>query len=340
MRDLVVAGGGPIGLATALYATRAGLHVEVREPRRGVIDKACGEGLMPAAVSDLLDLGVELDGFPFEGIRYVDPSHSVDAPFRTGAGRGVARTSLHAALSDAVAAAGVPVVHQAVSSVVARDGVVEIDGAAAGHLVAADGLHSPVRRMLGLEARSRSARRFGLRAHATTMPWSTYVEVHWSPLGEAYVTPVADDRVGVAVLTNQKRPLPELLASFTTLAPRLRDVALSRTRGAGPLRQRSTARVRGRVLLVGDAAGYVDALTGEGIAVGLAQARAAVDAVVAGEPQRYEKAWRRATRRHDLLTHGLLTAASHQAVRSHIVPAAARLPRVFEAAVNQLARPA
>ena len=100
MRDLVVAGGGPIGLATALYATRAGLDVEVREPRRGVIDKACGEGLMPAAVSDLLDLGVELDGFPFDGIRYVDPAHSVDAPFRAGPGRGVARTALHAALSD------------------------------------------------------------------------------------------------------------------------------------------------------------------------------------------------------------------------------------------------
>jgi flavin-dependent dehydrogenase len=340
MRDLVVAGGGPIGLATALYASRAGLDVEVREPRRGVIDKACGEGLMPAAVSDLLDLGVELEGFPFDGIRYVDPTHSVDAPFRSGPGRGVARTALHAALSEAVCRAGVPVVHEAVSSVVACDGVVEVDGCAAGHLVAADGLHSPVRRMLGLEARSRSVRRFGLRAHASTAPWSSYVEVHWSPLGEAYVTPVAADQVGVAVLTDQKRQLPELLASFTTLAPRLKDVTLSRARGAGPLRQRSTSRVHGKVLLVGDAAGYVDALTGEGIAVGLAQARAAVDAVVAGEPERYEKDWRRVTWRHDLMTHGLLTATSHRTVRRHIVPAAARLPRVFELAVNQLARPA
>ena len=64
MRDLVVAGGGPIGLATALYATRAGLDVVVREPRTGPIDKACGEGLMPAAVADLDRLGVCPEGRP------------------------------------------------------------------------------------------------------------------------------------------------------------------------------------------------------------------------------------------------------------------------------------
>ena len=95
-----------------------------------------------------------------------------------------------------------------------------------------------------------------------------------------------------------------------------------------------------RVLLVGDAAGYVDALTGEGIAAGLAQAEAAVAAVVARRPPDYEAAWRRLTRRHDLLTHGLLGATRLPVVRRAIVPAAARLPWVFETAVDQLARPA
>ncbi len=340
MRDLVIAGGGPVGLVTALYAARAGLDVLVREPRRGVIDKACGEGLMPAAVGDLLDLEVHLDGRPFDGIRYVDGRHTVDAVFRAGPGRGVRRTALHRSLTAAVMAAGIPVEHRAVKHVEpARDHVL-VDGEPARHLVAADGLHSPVRRMLGLDAPAQGARRYGLRAHLPVPPWSDFVEVHWSPRGEVYVTPVADGLVGVAVLTDHRSTYAELLTAFPTLAPRLRSVPLTRVRGAGPLRQRSTHRVQGRVLLVGDAAGYVDALTGEGIALGIAQARAAVAAIVAGCPGRYERDWRRVTRRHDLLTRGLLSASRHPSLRTRIVPAAAALPWVFDAAVNQLARPA
>ncbi|MGA8994134.1 MAG: monooxygenase, partial [Nocardioidaceae bacterium] len=180
----------------------------------------------------------------------------------------------------------------------------------------------------------------GLRSHVDLAPWTTCVEVHWSALGEAYVTPVGERRVGLAVLTGRPGGLASLLAGFPVLSARLNGVPLSKTRGAGPLRQRSRARVQGRVLLVGDAAGYVDALTGEGIAVGIAQARGAVDAVLAGDPGRYEQHWRRVTRRHDMLTHGLLAATRHRLVRNAIVPAAAALPGVFDAAVNQLARPA
>ncbi|HEX5090948.1 MAG TPA: NAD(P)/FAD-dependent oxidoreductase [Nocardioides sp.] len=340
MRDLVVAGGGPIGLATALYAARAGMDVEVREPRPAPVDKACGEGLMPGAVAGLAALGVDPPGHRLAGIRYVGGGRSADALFRHGEGRGVRRTTLHRSLTEAVAEAGIKVVERAVSEVESRAGHVLVDGEPAGYLVAADGLHSPVRRMLGLDRPVEGRRRFGLRVHVEMEPWTPFVEVHWAEGSEAYVTPVADELVGIALLTERHAAFEDLLAEHVLLRQRLGRRPLSRTRGAGPLRQRSAARTIGRVLLVGDAAGYLDALTGEGIAIGLAQARAAVDAVVAGRPEDYEAAYRRLGRRHELLTHALLVSSRVPVVRRQIVPLAARLPRVFTGVVDQLARPA
>ncbi len=340
MRDLLVAGAGPIGMATALYAAQAGLDVALVEPRDGAIDKACGEGLMPGAVAALAGLGVELHGHPITGIRYLDHSRAAEAAFRRGLGQGVRRTTLHSAMSDAVSAAGVKTFQRAVRTVEDEGEHLLVDGEPSRHLIAADGLHSPVRRLLGLERPASASRRYGQRCHVAVPPWTSMVEVYWAPVGEAYVTPVGPDLVGVAVLSDTRRPLEELLGAFPRLARRLDGPVVSRVRGAGPLRQRARRRVAGRVLLVGDAAGYVDALTGEGIALGLAQARAAVAAVVAGRPQAYEAQWRRLGWRSQLLTQMLLTTTRHRAVRERVVPAAAALPRIFGAAVDQLARPA
>lgn len=339
MIDLLVAGAGPAGLATALSAARAGLAVTVVDPRSGPIDKACGEGLMPGAVQALAALDVRPPGQPFRGIGYFAPPAQAQALFRSGPGLGTRRTDLQTCLMQAALAAGVTVLPRAVDTVDQDDRAVTAAGITARYLVAADGLHSPIARSLGLEVPVPGSRqRWGLRRHYRIEPWSDLVQVHWSDRAEAYVTPVGPNQVGVAILSGERSSFDDHLAQFPVLCERLTGIDGGRVRGAGPLRRRTSRRVAGRVLLVGDAAGYVDALTGEGIAVSLACAQSLVDNLVAGNPAGYETAWRRQSRRYRAITSALLWATGRPALRRAIVPMAHRAPWVFGAAVQQLAR--
>ncbi|MDQ3431302.1 MAG: NAD(P)/FAD-dependent oxidoreductase [Actinomycetota bacterium] len=337
MIDLLVIGGGPTGLATAILATRVGFSTTVVEAREGPLDKACGEGLMPSAVAALHAMGVRPPGRAFHGIRYVDGPRWAEGRFRAGPGLGVRRTRLHQALSTRADALGVTRLH-------ARAGVpqqgadwVEAAGVRARWLVAADGLHSPVRRALGVALPPRVPARYGLRRHFCVSPWSDVVEVHWAADAEAYVTPVTDDIVGVAVLFSGRGGYDDWLCRFPALRERLAGASVaSSVRGAGPFEQRVTRRRVGRVFLAGDAAGYVDPLTGEGVNLGIAAGAALVQLLRDGHPEAYDAMWRRLTLQHRALTHGLLWAARRPRMRRRIVPAAGRLPAVFGAALDQL----
>ena len=333
--DLIVVGGGPVGLAAAIEARAAGLDVLLVEQRGGPIDKACGEGLMPGALAALHRLGVDPGGCDFHGIAYVSATQRVEHRFDGETGRGVRRTVLHAAMAGRAAELGIPVVRGRVSAVTQGERRVRIDwdggGASASWVIAADGLHSTVRRLVGCERPPVVAakRRFGIRRHFAVAPWSDLVEVHWTPDVEAYVTPVDAGTVGVALLGPPHVDFDDALARIPELAGHLDGAAaLSSTRGAGPLRQRTTRRVAGRVLLVGDASGYVDALTGEGLRVGFAQARSAVRSIADGDPTRYERAWSRDTRDFRILTSALV-AAARSPFRARIVPAAVASPALF-----------
>ena len=91
------------------------------------------------------------------------------------------------------------------------------------------------------------------------------------------------------------------------------------------------------MLLVGDAAGYVDALTGEGLRIAFSATELLVNCIAADRVGDYDRQWRRMSRRYRLLTAGVLYASAQTPLRSRIVPAANTFPGVFTGMVNLLA---
>lgn len=340
MRDLIVVGGGPAGLAAAIRARQLGLDCLVLEPKPAPIDKACGEGLMPATLAHLETLGVDdIDGHPFTGIRYVDatrPDCSATGDFATS-GLGVRRTTLHRRLWQRADHLGVEWVARRASEVSNLGDAVRADDQRARYLIAADGLHSSVRRQLGIEVDEGAEPRYGVRRHFAAKPWTDRVEVHWSRRAEAYVTPVGPQLVGVALLADGGGRFSELMNDFPHLLDRLDGAdPVTEVRGGGPFEKRPARRVDGRVLFVGDAAGYLDPLTGEGVALGLATACAAVDAIVDGRPESYERHYRKLTREYWLLT-GLLLGVSRLGwLHRPMIRLFDLCPPIFDGALNLL----
>jgi menaquinone-9 beta-reductase len=353
--DIAIIGSGPAGLATAIGVAQRGLTVHVFDKQGGPIDKACGEGLMPSGLSALQRLGAlahldRTDSGPFDSITYVQESGTravgkLPAP----GGLAVRRLALSAALRARALEVGV-VLHERTgvrSHARTPNGmelVTDTGTFTAGVLVAADGLHSQAREREGLAGPVASSRRFGLRRHVVMKPWNHTVEVHFAPGVEAYLTPAGVNRVGVAFLWEAGElkgdvTFESLLAHFPALEEKLRGAPFDSTpRGAGPLLQHVKRRVAERFALVGDAAGYVDAITGEGLTQAFegAEALAAVlpdvlarnGDVAAFAP--YEAAAEKAFARYARLAHLLVWTAQHPRLRRAVIGLLARSPALFE----------
>jgi flavin-dependent dehydrogenase len=334
--DVAVVGGGPAGLAVAIGARLAGLSVAVLERGRPPLDRACGEGLMPDALARLGALGVAPpagESASFAGIRYVVGDIAAEGHFPHGGGLGVRRTALHRAMAERAAALGADVRWGVVGTGLTDRGIVLADGetVAGRFVVGADGRHSAVRRWAGLEGSPARRDRHAVRRHFDVEPWTDLVEVHWGDDAEAYVTPVGPHRVGVAMLWNGgASSFDRLLARFPALAARLAGAPVaSRDRGASRVGARPRATACGRIALVGDSAGGVDPITGEGIALALAQAAMLVPALAAGDLTPYARACPRLASRPRRMGSLLLLLERSVALRRRVITALAGDPALF-----------
>ncbi len=356
--DVAVVGGGPAGLAAAIACAQTGLSVVVLEKRSDDLDKACGEGLLPPALAALEALGArallaESESASFHALRYIlEDGTFAEATLPAGGGLGVRRTALVRALRRRAGQLGVELREGAkVGSFTRGRNEVQLEVGEASLrcrlLVGADGLGSGVREAAGLDRPAKGRGRYGLRQHFAVAPWASAVEVYFGPGVEAYVTPVGLHAVGVAFLWSHGELPPRasalsLLSRLPRLAARLGSASpASRARGAGPLERRVQRCTSDRLALIGDAAGYLDAITGEGLSLAFRAALVlgvvAPKALALGASRQsladYERAYSTAYARYVRSTKLVLTLSRRSAVRRRVVRWLAVHRRAFESMI-------
>lgn len=310
-------GGGPAGSATALLLARAGRTVRIVERARFPRRKVCGEYLNGGAVDALARLGV-LDAVrahaaPLRGVRLVAAgAPPVTLPFARPA-LACPRELLDAVLLDAACAAGATVEHGRVEDVLVEAGracgvrVRGEDGALAerraGVVVGADGIGSIVARKLGLAFPPRRGARYAVGGHyAGFDALDAHVEMYVG--GGAYfaLNPLGVARTNVMVvvprarLARWSRDVDAGLGGAAALLGRgSRSFAGAERIGArvsvGPLAHDVRRTIVPGALLVGDAAGFLDPFTGQGVFLALTGAERAAEAIQTASYDVYA-AWR------------------------------------------------
>ncbi len=330
--DVLVVGAGPAGSGAAAWAARAGHDVLLADAAVFPRDKACGDGLTPRAVAelDLLGLGDWVRGLARNrGLRAAGFGRVWELPWPGGAfpdhGSAVPRTELDARIRDAALADGAAPLEGARAVDVERDGdrvravVFDVGGERATvrceRLVVADGVRSPLGRVLGRQWHRDTAYGVAARGYVTSArsddEWiSSHLELRdaegtllsgygWVfPLGEA----AGQVNIGVGTLATARRPAGVQLKSLLEVYA---DARREDWRLSGPVHAPASALlpmggavsgVAGRNwALVGDAAGCVNPLNGEGIDYGLETGRTL--AGLLGEPD-WAAAWPATLRRH------------------------------------------
>lgn len=341
--DAVVVGAGPAGSVAALVLARGGARVALVDKAVFPRDKACGDLVGPRALQLLGDLGVGLPPSVDVGdLVVIGPSGrrvrlpSFEGRSYPGHATAVTRTAFDTALRDAALEAGAVPFEARADTPLERHGRLDGFTTDGGDLVrgdfviGADGATSRVASAAGLVDGERVLWGFAVRAYVD-QPVELPAIVLWEQArwrafpGYGWIFPGPDGRanVGIGIGTRSDRQagaravraLPRFLDHLGTLGLLGSGAAASSGRPLGgwlKMGMVGTAPARGRTLLVGDAAGLVNPLQGEGIAQATASGRSAAEAVLtqgAAASTHYRRALAAAH-----LPYQRITAAAHTAL--------------------------
>jgi geranylgeranyl reductase family protein len=324
--DVLIAGAGPAGSIAAIVLARAGMRVVIVDRESFPRDKLCGDTVNPGALSLLESLG--LSGGPLSrapaltGMRLTGPLSDTRARYGDGiVGRALRRRELDTWLLEEALRAGArfesalsvraPIVDGPVRGVVLapRGDSARQSRMPARLVIAADGARSTLARSLHLMRTPARPRRWAFGAYATGVEdVSDLGEMHVRPDVYVGVAPMSDDLANVCVVTGPrpagKGPIDVMHRAIAavSLADRFRRARfVAAPKVLGPLASDvSTPGVEG-LLLAGDAAGFVDPMTGDGLSLAMRGAVLAAEETLrafetndfAGAPSRLAEARRR-----------------------------------------------
>jgi menaquinone-9 beta-reductase len=313
--DVAIAGSGPAGAATALRLARAGISVALIDPRAFPRDKLCGEYLNLGAIRELRDLDAESTllphAQPLDGLRLFAHGESAEFALPSEAWS-IPRTVLDKQLRDLALQAGAQALQGRVHRLqlgTTAVGVEWLDATgnaqtlSANYLVGADGMQSKVAKLCNLAAPI-AERRFAIGAHYRGVDLGRWIEMYASG-GEYFALNPLDESSANAVFVLEKTRLMRAReALYTELTAFSESVTAGRRalqesgfvancHAVGPLAHRTVRPTLKRVLLVGDAAAFVDPFTGQGVYLALAGARDAASAIAQAlaHPEREHVAW-------------------------------------------------